>query len=121
MAAINREEVRGEKVTVPVRSGDSLLREKGAVVPDVIKIDVEGFEPQVIAGLAGTIRAHRPVIFFEHIFLSPQEIDALLPEGYALCFIGDDGSFGTDPALRAKSHDAVFVPVEKSALLPATS
>lgn len=43
---------------------DNHVRSTGAA-PDVIKIDVETFEPQVIAGAADTISDHRPVIVLE--------------------------------------------------------
>jgi FkbM family methyltransferase len=33
--------------------------------PTFVKIDVEGFERQVISGLAGVLRAHRPVVISE--------------------------------------------------------
>jgi FkbM family methyltransferase len=36
---------------VPVRSGDQALREYALPAPNVVKIDVEGYEPEVIAGL----------------------------------------------------------------------
>lgn len=34
-------------------------------VPDFIKADVEGFEPMAIAGMAGTITRHKPILFIE--------------------------------------------------------
>lgn len=34
--------------------------------PAVIKIDVEGAEAEVLRGAAGTLSAHRPLVFLEH-------------------------------------------------------
>jgi FkbM family methyltransferase len=48
--------------TVTVRKGDDLLCDER---PSLIKIDVEGFECNVIAGLADTIKTHHPVIITE--------------------------------------------------------
>jgi FkbM family methyltransferase len=45
-----------------VRTGDALLQ---GIAPTFLKIDVEGMEIQVLAGLAKTIAAHRPTIFIE--------------------------------------------------------
>jgi hypothetical protein len=39
------------------------------IAPNFIKVDVEGFEPRVIRGLAGTIRHHRPLIYTEMVQL----------------------------------------------------
>lgn len=37
----------------------------GGPPPDLIKMDVEGHEPAVLQGGAETLRAHRPLVFFE--------------------------------------------------------
>ena len=47
---------------VSVRRGDDLLRD---VTPSLIKIDVEGMEMKVLAGLSETLERSRPVIFVE--------------------------------------------------------
>jgi len=49
---------------VPVTTIDR-FREENGIVPNLIKIDVEGAEPFVIRGAAETIRAHRPTLIFE--------------------------------------------------------
>lgn len=49
----------GELVVLP---GDELF---AGEVPDLIKIDVEGMEMQVLAGLDATISRHRPVLLVE--------------------------------------------------------
>jgi FkbM family methyltransferase len=46
--------------------GDNVL-EISSGTPTIIKIDVEGFECQVLRGLAKTLRAHRPTIITELI------------------------------------------------------
>lgn len=47
---------------IEVRSGDELLAH---VAPSLIKIDVEGMENLVLAGLRDTIKKHRPTILIE--------------------------------------------------------
>jgi FkbM family methyltransferase len=57
---------RGEVKTVTVQA--TTLDEfchQNAVIPHLIKIDVEGFELNVIRGAAQIIAAHRPVLVFE--------------------------------------------------------
>ena len=51
------------KITVPSVSVDELARRYGA--PDVLFVDVEGFESKVLRGAADTLSRHRPDCFFE--------------------------------------------------------
>ena len=52
-------------IQVPVVVIDDWLAERGVGPVDFIKIDVEGFEPEVLAGAARTIVAQRPTLFME--------------------------------------------------------
>lgn len=75
----------GEQLVLRVRDGDGYLAEQGIRGIDFIKIDVEGFERQVLRGLTETIKAERPIVAFEyHGHLEPpesfDEIAALLPD-----------------------------------------
>lgn len=55
----------GETITLPVRQGDTYLDEIGAGSIDLIKIDVQGLEPQVLAGLKKTLIRYRPIVSVE--------------------------------------------------------
>lgn len=74
--------------TLPVRNGDAFLAAEGLKKIDLIKIDVQGFEPQVLRGLKDTIAASRPVISVEigdenrSAFSDMDELRRLLPSGY---------------------------------------
>ena len=81
-----------------------------------MKIDVEGFEPDVFAGLARTIAEHRPIIVFEHIFLSDEQVKKIIPPACHIYFLLDEGTITADFESRRKGHDAVLVPDEKSDL-----
>jgi len=56
---------RGNLVSLPIRRGDRFFEEKHLPRIDLMKVDVEGFEPYVFRGLAGRIRRDRPVILTE--------------------------------------------------------
>lgn len=51
--------------TVPVRSIDTLIEKNKLMPPHVMKIDVEGHEPNVLRGALKTIRQHQPLIYLE--------------------------------------------------------
>lgn len=52
-------------IPIPVRQADQFVDGLGLSRVDLIKIDVEGFEPKVFNGLRKTIVKHRPLVAFE--------------------------------------------------------
>ena len=52
-------------VQVPVETLDRIVSARGLERLDLVKIDVEGFEPDVLAGGAGAIERFRPAIYME--------------------------------------------------------
>jgi FkbM family methyltransferase len=104
---------KDKRIQVQIRGGDAVRRELRLPAPHVIKIDVEGFEPCVFAGLKETIAEHHPILFFEHTFLSDEQIRGLRPKDYLLYFVQDDGSITTDFSVRCFGQDAMVVPPEK--------
>jgi FkbM family methyltransferase len=86
----------GKTIEVQVRAGDDVLHDYGLPAPHVIKIDVEGFELDVLEGLNGTVLAQpqlRAVFVEVHFALlnerglddAPAQICRLLGErGFAV-------------------------------------
>ncbi len=74
-----------------VRHAADYLQELGIQRVDAVKIDVQGFEPEVLRGLARVTARDRPVIWCEisagtlEQIGRPQEFKSLLPRGYR-CF-----------------------------------
>jgi len=114
-------EQHGERqISVALATGDSFWRDTPTPAPAVIKIDVEGYEPQVFAGLQDLIAAAQPVIFFEHLFLTNEQIQVMIPTGYTWFLILDEGGLTQHPAERTHSHDSVLVPPHRMDELPPT-
>ena len=94
---------------IRLESGDALVA-SGMEPPQMIKVDVEGHEPEVFAGLTQTIRTCQPIIFFEHIFLSDDQLRRMVPAGYRLSFLLENGSWSTDFKTRMLGHEALLEP-----------
>ena len=52
-------------ITIPVRTVDDFVLEAGLDRVDFVKIDVEGFEYDVLRGMERTEREFRPLVYFE--------------------------------------------------------
>jgi hypothetical protein len=77
-----------QNLTVPVATLDSLIEPRGR--PDFCKIDIEGYEAEVVAGLSQAF----PMLSFE---FTPERDDAtraVLPRLVSLGFDGFDVSIG---------------------------
>jgi FkbM family methyltransferase len=75
------------KMKLPLQPGDQHLAEIGATRVDAIKIDVEGYERPVVAGLTATIARNQPAVLIEmnggaHGFESRADLQAAFPPGY---------------------------------------
>ncbi len=108
----------GRTIKIPVRAGDNYRRQLGLPAPQVMKIDVEGFEPNVFAGLSETIAENRPILFIEHAWLSDEQLRQLIPPSYHIRFILHNEPPVDDWAQRKKGLDAVLIPQEKQHVFP---
>jgi FkbM family methyltransferase len=102
----------GIKTEVECKTGDELVALGTIEPPNIIKIDTEGHELAVIKGIRQVIDSYRPIIFFEHISLTNEEVKGIVPEGYRIYSVSDaDGSLssGFD---RSRGHNSVLMPDE---------
>ncbi|MEJ1931927.1 FkbM family methyltransferase, partial [Nostoc sp. NIES-2111] len=105
---------------LPVRNGDAFLEENYVPRPDLIKIDVEGFEREVLIGLNKTLVLQRPVMTVE--FWRPEDFGseanfrrALYPDHrlYALNEI-PNGKYSLTPFIWGPADTLVIAPDELS-------
>lgn len=79
--------VGSDVISVQVSSLDDVIRDEQLPLPDLIKIDTEGFELQVLEGASATLERCRPVIVFEsfsHSFSRPLIYEWFNQHGYYL-------------------------------------
>jgi FkbM family methyltransferase len=75
-------------IILPVRRGDDLFAHENLPKIDIIKLDVEGFEPNVLRGLERRLSLDRPVILMElsektrSAVIDIEGLRALFPDGY---------------------------------------
>lgn len=65
----------GERITVPLVTIDGLVERREAPEPTVIKVDVEGAEAAVLAGLARTAQRLKPVLICEFDDSRPELVE----------------------------------------------
>ena len=92
------------RYTVPATTLDALVAERG-LVPDLVKLDVEGGELAVLTGGSEVLSRHRPAVAMEVDFPDyesgyRQSVDLMLGHGYGVFFAEADGrATPLDPAL----------------------
>jgi FkbM family methyltransferase len=85
----NKPGIEAGKVSIEIKSLDDLALDTGTI--SLMKIDVEGFESNVIRGAWRTIQHHQPLILMEQLASEFKEgtsesIEALRKQGYAFCW-----------------------------------
>jgi FkbM family methyltransferase len=77
-------------ITVPALSLDDAAQRHALADPDLVKIDVEGAECDVIAGMRGIIARHPPVILCEMHGKNATFVAALTAHGYRMRALESD-------------------------------
>lgn len=113
-----------EQTVVRIVVGDEYRAERNLPAPDLIKIDVEGFERPALAGLAKTSREKPPAVLMEtsdytwKSFASPGELDAILPdmEFFELLATPDPMGYRAGPVRFGVSAEIFAIPRSRPAL-----
>ena len=103
-------ERKGNGITIECCKADDLIFGKGFLPPTIIKIDTEGHEPSVLRGMSGLIAKYRPVIFFEHISMSDEQVQACIPPGYGVYSVSDSNGATSPGFNRQKGHNSALIP-----------
>jgi FkbM family methyltransferase len=114
---LNRETVYWFKPgRLSIESGEFEVRriDDLGVTPDIIKIDVQGFENQVLLGALASISANRPVIMAETISERLGGVKAVMQLGYRL--VEFDGQSFHDLVGEPKNMNQFLVPEENAVI-----
>jgi FkbM family methyltransferase len=109
-----------------VRRGDDFLASNGLPKMDIVKMDVEGFEMRVLAGLHNRLQQDRPAILME---ISPETRAEMVTESRFREHLYDDAtilevtstsissSYRLEPFRFESSEEILVVPNEKTSFL----
>jgi len=97
-------------VNIECTTGDTFLKNTDSPDPDIVIIDTEGNDCRVIHGLADLITRKHPMIFFEHIFETPETIRRALPQSYRHFTVDDKSGELLSGLDKNRGHNSVFVP-----------
>ena len=114
------------RTVVRIAVGDDYRAERGLPAPDIIKIDVEGFERPALAGLSQTIREAAPAVLMEtspytwKSFPTRADLEAVLPDMaiFELRATADPMAYRAAP-LRFGISEEIFAVPRSRALLGA--
>jgi FkbM family methyltransferase len=98
---------------IHIKRGDDIIKDGESKLPSLIKIDVEGYECEVLKGIQEIIKIKQPTIFFEILFLSDDEITKCIPDGYHIAFINEHTGnliYTIDEARKVGVMDAILAP-----------
>lgn len=88
---VYEKELGFKRALVPTMTLDSFVQNE-KLIPDLIKIDVEGAEHLVIQGAVKTLRKYHPVLLMElhSIFATVKSLDVLSSLGYEISVLFED-------------------------------
>jgi FkbM family methyltransferase len=98
---------------IHIKRGDDIIKDGESKLPSLIKIDVEGYECEVLRGIQEIIKLKQPVILFEILFLSDDEIENSIPNDYNIAFINEHTGnliYTIDEARKVGVMDAILAP-----------
>jgi len=103
----------GEMLSVKATTIDRAVAEAGLARLDLVKLDIEGAEPQALRGARETLARLRPVLAVEIVGRADfEEIAGFLAGfGYAPWRFGDDGTLAPMTAADLPEPNAVFRPI----------
>ena len=110
-ASLNPEGFRGFNgmlVEVPVTTIDAVLGERGV---DLAKIDVEGFEPQVLEGMERALKRYHPALFIECLPDGPyQQVEEILLDlGYHIYALTREGPLQVEHVVPRRMYHENFL------------
>jgi len=110
-ASLNTDGFRGFSgtlVEVPVTTVDAVMGDKPV---DLAKIDVEGFEPQVLEGMRMTLRRFRPALFIECLPDGPyREVEEILKNlGYQIYLLSHNGPIQVEQVTPRRMYHENFL------------
>jgi FkbM family methyltransferase len=116
-----------------IKAADQYIAQLSLNKIDVIKMDVEGFEKNVLKGMQGTFEKYRPILFMEYSaethqsFVNEAELMGLLPSNYLvrrvqvdrplLYFFNQSQHYFDAFDFNSPGGNIIFIPAEQADML----
>lgn len=103
---------------IKVVVGDAFREAHGLPAPNVLKLDVEGFEHQVLTGMAGSLFESSPIVLMEsspqtwESYPSVEDLEKMFPPSMFLVLTPtpDPNGYRLWPLVRGQSHEILIIP-----------
>lgn len=113
------------KITVKVVTLDQIVRQFNLPRVDLAKIDAEGVDPQVLEGMADTLRRDRPTLIIEVLrgFDTAHQLEAILkPHNYSYYLLTTSGPIRRDrvegqPEGHHEWRNYLFTPLDQTEVM----
>jgi FkbM family methyltransferase len=119
MSSFNKEHAAQDKIVgeiiIPVTSIDKYIASKPEVKPGILKIDVEGFEMNVLKGAKNTLEKYKPAIVIEILDMGENRnaiVDYLAQFSYKPYFLFNKDEKMLKPLIKGEqitNHNYLFV------------
>lgn len=117
-SSLGRDPTAAQVIRVEIDTIDNVFKETDRI--DMIKIDVEGFEYEVLKGAIKTIRSKRPLLYFEYIDRYAEEKGITLkdfskllkPLGYSIGFVSSN--YPNSPLISEEPSSYLLAVPEKN-------
>ncbi len=109
LARVSRAQYGDDFVTVECTTLDRYVNDKDVPPPDVIKIDIEGYEIEALEGMLSTLKVYKPVVIVEVHYLGEKFVNFVNENILPMDYIAETAD-GKNLPKKKYRYQAVLLP-----------